>query len=128
MRYPLIDARLKKHIIQHWPSRCTIKTVNYTVTSSNQKLASSYSDVVGMVDIPCRLAPFIETRITDTERRTTQVETKQVQRTCKLSGYYPQIDTRRMVAVIDAIVYSIRANEPDSESLSTRIRLEILTP
>jgi hypothetical protein len=74
------------------------------------------------------MAPFIETRMTDDEQRTQAVEAKIVRRTVKLNGYFPSIDTRRMVAKIDGILFHIRGVEADSMKYSTRLRLEILTP
>lgn len=128
MRYPLIDNYLRKRIMQHWPSRCNIKSVNYTRTASNQQIVSGYTDVVGLYDIPCRVGPFIDTRLTDNERRTDSVTSHILSRRCKLGGYYPTIDTRRMVALIDNTTYQIRGVEHDSEHTHTSLRLEILTP
>lgn len=128
MRYPLIDSRLRKRIMQHWPSRCNIQSVNYTLTASNQKMPGTNTDVVGMFDIPCRLGPFIDTRLTDTEHRTQSILSKSLSRRCKLGGYYPAIDTRRMVAVVDGSLYQIRGVEHDSERAHTSLRLEVITP
>lgn len=128
MRYPLVDNRLRKRIMQHWPSRCNIQSVNYTVTASNQQVPNGYTDIVGLYDIPCRLGPFIDTRLTDNERRTDNVISHVLSRRCKLGGYYPDIDTRRMVASVDGNVYQIRGIEHDSERAHTSLRLEVITP
>lgn len=124
----ILDSRLRVGIPEHWPSLCTIRSVNYTLTASQQRVKGGVSTVAGMINIPCRIAAFIETRMTDDERRTNNVLAKIIRRTLKLNGYFPTIDTRRMVAVVDGTTYEIRGVEHDSEKFSTRLRLEILTP
>lgn len=129
MRHPLVHPKFRNNIPSHWPSRCTIKSITTVYSQAHQKLPSAYVNVTGLVDIECRLAPFIETRITDDEYRRNDLTSEVKRRTAKLNGNYAtQINPVTMVAVIDNIRYSITAVETDSEGFSTRIKLEIVTP
>lgn len=124
----LVDVRLGRDIPNHWPSLCTIQTVNFTASASNQPVPTSATSIAAKTNIPCRLSALIDIRPSDDEIRTTEVQEKKVERTCKLSGYYSDIEVRTQQAVVDGVTYQIRGVEHDSQQFSTRLRLEVIKP
>lgn len=127
-RHPIINKRLTHTIIGHFPSSCTIRTVTYTTTAANQKVPSGYADVLGLTNIPALLAPESDNTLVDNEVRDSSITSNYSRRRLKLNGYFPTIVAIRMVAVVDGVMYKIRGIEADSQSLLTRLRVEIITP
>jgi hypothetical protein len=125
---PLIDPRLRWDIPEIWPSKCTIQQITFTQTASNQDIQSGVTDVTGMKNIPCLMAPLIELRPTDDESRIAQIEDRNQRRQIKLNGYFPTIVSRTMQAVVDGKIWPIRGVEHDSLHFSTRLKVEIVTP
>lgn len=128
----LLDPRLTSQIQEEWSSRCTIQSVvspaSSTQLSGQRFPALSYANVLGMVNIPCRIAPDQRISPTDTEKRTMETIEGVLKRTVKLNGYYPTIKARANRAVVDGTAYLIRGVEHDSERYSTRLQVEIVTP
>jgi hypothetical protein len=124
----LFDSRLLSQLDRHYESSCTIQSVIFTSDNANQDVISSTPDVAGMTLIPCRIGPLIEIRPTDDELRSSDIRARRVERQCKLLGYYPGIIPREMQAVVDGVTYPIRGVEHDGSRMTTRLRLEILTP
>ena|ERR1017187_2357625 len=124
----LIDPRLVQAIPEMWPSLCTIQSIGFTTSASDQQIPSSATNITGMVDIPCRMAPIMLYRPTDDEIRTSEVEEVFERRQLLLNGFFPQIVNRIMQAVVDGVVWPIRGVESDSQRLNTRLKLEQITP
>lgn len=125
MVHPLLQSKL----IASFPSLCTIQTPNTTTEGSGQRTPTgSGTNVSGLTDIPCRIAAFAEeAQPRDTEKRGATTETD-VMRIAYLSNYYPTIQPRTHLALIDTVLYKIRGAESDSEQAFTRLSLEILKP
>lgn len=126
--HSILDPRLRVAIPEHWPSTCTIQTVNTTVSASNEPVPSGATDVSTLKNIPCRIGPRIEVSVSDNEQRSDRVLEQFNRRQAKLNGYFPQIVPRLMQAVVDGVVYGIRGVEHDSERFSTRLNLENVEP
>lgn len=125
----LFDTRLNKAIEGLYPSLCTIQIVTTSVSASNQKVPTGATDIEGLINLRGRMAPMSAIGgITDKETRSGGIVSRVVERLLKLDGYYPQIDTRRMQAVVDGVVYQIRGVDSDSQHFNTRLRLEIVKP
>jgi hypothetical protein len=128
MRTPLLHSKLQTNTPLHWPTTCTIQAYTFAQSMAGQSLPTGLTDVAGLADIPCRLAPYIENIITDPEMRSANVTETIRRRTAKLNGIFPTIDGIRMIALIEGIVYQIRGVDFDSQSFSTRLRLEVVKP
>lgn len=127
----IIDPRLRASLDNFYESRCTIQLAQYVQTAANQKVldpAQPWVNVVGMVNLLCRLSPLIEIRPTDNEQRSADMLSKTRARQCKLQDYFPAIQVRDMRAVVDGEAYSIVGVEHDGSKFTTRLRLEILLP
>lgn len=129
MRFPpLVHPAFKFSLPNHWPSRCTVQLVTYTVSAARQQLPSTPTNVSGLVNLRCRLGPIILDRPTDNEIRGGSVTEQYIRRQLKLDGYYPQIIPRVHVVVVEGDTYLVRGNESDSERFSTRLTLEVIHP
>lgn len=124
----LIHPKLRTNLKDHWPSLCTIQSVNYTEEGTGQETSTSESSVTGMVNLPCRLGPLVEVTPTDDERRTSSMSVGYSRRNLKINAYLPQITPEAMVALVDGVKYQIRGVDSDSEHFSTRLRLEVVEP
>ena len=125
----ILDPRLMSTLRDSsFPSRATFRTVTFTTNAANQPVPNGGTPIPAMTGIPCRIGPLIELRPSDTEVRTAQIQEKQEHRQLKLSGYFPQIQTRVMDAVVDGVPYRIVGNEADSQLFCSRLRLEAITP
>jgi hypothetical protein len=122
------DNRLLASLRDHFPSRCTIVTQDYTPSAANEQVPSGETAVAGLVDISCRLGPLIEIRPTDSENRGADVSVIRIARQCKLLGHYSEIQPNVHKAVVDGISYPIVGVESDGSQLTTRMRLEIIQP
>lgn len=129
MRHPFMDSRLRGHIPQHWPTSCTILIPLVLPSESNQpELTGAYSEVDGMVDIPCIFGPVSGIRVTDLEERNSNIQSTVEKRTCKLNGYFPTIQVRGNVARVNGEIWQIRGVEHDYLKFSTRLSLEQVSP
>lgn len=128
MRRPLVDPRLYQRNENHWPSICTIQTANTSVSGSGQKTKTgTFTNVAGLVSIPCRIAPVSQLNVSDKEARAETIQALYSQRELKLNGFFPQIQPRTMLAFVDGVRYEIRGVESDSQSFSTRMLVEIIS-
>ena len=124
----LIDPRLRSSISDaHAPSRCTVQTITYTNSASNQPIPTGAVDLAGVVNVECSLGALIRLRPTDTQVRTGGVEDVRTLRQCRLNGYFPVV-VPGMQAVVDSVIYPIIGVDCDSLRFSTRLRLEIIEP
>ncbi len=122
----LIDSRLRNGIPDVWPSLCTIQSKVYSFSGSNQLTPVAYNDVVGQVNIPCRLAPRFIGRVEYDEKRTDRMTSVYNQRELMLNAYLPSIQVRDQVATVDSVTYQIRGLDVDGQKFLTRLRVEIV--
>lgn len=124
---PVVDPRLSASLGNFYPSKCTVQLLNETDTPGGP-VPGAPTNIIGMINLQCRLGPLILIRPTDTEdrtgRNTTEIKTRQL----KINGYFPQIDAATMQIVVDNETFSILGNEEDGNQLSTRLRLEVIRP
>lgn len=123
--HPLLQQKMRGS----FPSSCTIQTPNTTTEASGQKTPTGAgTNVVGLIGLSCRIAAFAEeAQPKDYEKRGPTTETVKM-RICYLQNYYPAIQPRTHLALVDTILYKVRGVEHDSEQGFTRLSLEILKP
>ena len=126
----LLDPRLHQSLGEFWPDLATIQIIVTVADAANQPVVQSpiTGSVLGMDAIPCRIGPMIQVRPTDEEVRDGKITDLILHRELKLSGYFPTITAHIMQAVVKGITYKIVGVESDSQSFSTRLRLEIIKP
>lgn len=128
-RRPLIDQRLKNALPNHWPSRCSIQSVNFTSSTSGQEIPGAGTDIEGLTDLECRMGPVSLGTPLDDEMRTQEITEGRTRRILWINGYYvPQIESSTMQAVVDGVIFNIIAVESDSQKCYTRLRLEDMQP
>ena len=92
--------------------------------------AGTYTNVAGLVNIPCMDAPLRDGVITALENKSLQeIESKGL-RHMALNGYYPAVlsgwpDGWR--CIVDGLVYDIFGAEADSQTTQTRVKLQLVT-
>jgi len=123
----IFDSRLRTAIPEVWPSRCTIRTATVTVNAANQPVITGYTSVARMINLECRMAPFITLRPDDTQIREQAVTENLNRRNCKLNSYQPTI-VNDMYCLIDGVNYKIVGVEADGSHFSTRLHLELIAP
>ena len=123
----IIDSRLRIAIPEVWPSRCTIRTPTTSVNAANQPVITGYASVAGMINLECRMAPFITLRPDDTQIRDQQVTENLNRRNLKLNSYQPTI-VNDMYALIDGVNFKVVGVEHDGSHFSTRLHLELIAP
>ena len=125
----IIDPRMQNAIPDLWPSRVSFFNVVTTPNVEGQPVVTTYTAIPSMTNLECRLAPFFshQGRVTDNEIRGSKITELFQYRTCKINGNIPAVP-RKMVAVVNEIMYQVRGVEQDSQSFCTQVRLEILKP
>lgn len=111
-------------------SRCTVQEPSETLTTAGVPVGT-YSNVTGLVDIPCMAAPpAIDKAIAGVERRgVSQIQAEGFWHVL-LDRYYASLVEGWRVgwrAVIDGIQYNIAAVDHDSQLQMTRISAERVT-
>jgi hypothetical protein len=91
-----------------------------------------YSQVPGLVNIPCMNAPESVGNILATEVKTISEIISLSIRHVLLNGYYSQLDgqnwgTISWHAIVDGIEYDLLAAERDSQFSQTRLKLRLVT-
>jgi hypothetical protein len=94
-----------------------------------------YTDVAGLIDIPCTAPPASTSDIQATEVRTLEEITASELHHVLLAGYYPTLDAGwrgenadgkgAWIALIDGVNYTISGVESDSQSTQTRVRVKL---
>jgi hypothetical protein len=74
------------------------------------------------------MAPYNYRTPADGEDITSAVIEGKTLRNLKINGYFPEIEARTMVAIVDGVEYMIRTVEADSQMYCTRLKLEIVEP
>lgn len=124
----VIDPRLRGAIPEHWESLCTIQDAVSVENAVHEFIPTgAYTDVQGMVNIPCRIGPLITVRPTSAEVPQDTVTGQVVRRQLKLNGYFPGITVLQQ-AVVDGVAYPINGVESDGSKFSTRLYLEVVEP
>jgi hypothetical protein len=106
-----------------FPNLCTIQAIPGTLDSLGAPI-TTFSDVSGLVDIPCHSAPpaIEQVRGSDELRMKDRVDVRQ-QRHVLLSGYFPTI-VQNMRAVVDGEAWNIIGVESDAFNSQTRLMAE----
>ena len=115
----IIDPRFSNSLSIGFPNLTTIQDVNTTSSKSGQPIETSDTDIAGLVDLPSNL---VYTRAN--EERDSKVEAKVRTATDKINGYYPQITSRAMRAIVDGVMWRIRGVEFDTLQKFTTLNLE----
>lgn len=108
-------------------SVCTIQQPSGTLDASGQP-DGLYTNVTGLVSIPCMSAPVSMARIAATEVKALEEILSLQVRHVLLDGYYPTIAAgvgNGWRAVIDGTTYDLMGAESDSQSQMTRINVRI---
>ena len=114
-------SRFLAELHDAFPSLCTIQTG--AITYSNEgDIVQAWANVVGLIDIACRVSPASagrETHATDmTYSTTTHIIT--------LAGRYDTILPHQR-AVVDGTAYDIEAATGDGSGVMTRLATRIVT-
>ena len=110
-------TRLGAHF---FPSLATIQVVTLTPDSFGEPL-ESWNPLAGHADIPCRIAP-----VNASERASPNMTVAETTHTAILAGHYPTLKPTHQ-AVIDLTPYDIVGVEHDSQGITTRLRLRIVS-
>lgn len=113
-----------------WTTTATIQLILTKTNAANQEvpIPTGAQNIPGLVEIPCRLASLVKERPTGDLTRGGMVQEYHERRHCVLQGYHPEIRSDEMQAVIDGVIYPIRAVEHDGNRVNTRIKLEVVRP
>lgn len=114
--HPGLLAKLQPNF---YPSLCTI-AVPSTVQDEFGEETATLTPVVGMTNIPCRVAP----RGVNEVRQTEQIYTEATHHVA-LNGHYPGI-ANTMAAQIDGVTYDIEGVEHDGNQKTTRVYLRLV--
>lgn len=107
-------------------SLCTIQSPNNVLGPSGQPDLTQYTDVTGMVAIPCKSAPVSNIRIQATEvKALAEIMSAQL-RHILLAGYFPDIANHtEWRAVVDGVAWDILGAESDSTYQMTRLEVKL---
>jgi len=110
-------------------SLCTLQSPSTSINPDGTPV-NSYSNVSGLVDIPCMDAVLSDAAIQATESKTLQEILAKTFRHVLLNGYYPTVLDgvgAGWQAVVDGVAYDLLGAEPDSQSQMIRLKLQIAT-
>jgi hypothetical protein len=117
-------------------SLCTFQKPTGAVGGTGAAL-NTYSNVPGLVDIPCMDAPPSPIRVTASETKAVTDVMAYEMRHVALNGWYPAVysgwrgndaeGTGPWQAVIDGIAFDILGVETDSQKTQTRLELKLST-
>lgn len=118
--HPDLLTRLQAN---HYAGLCTIQQATETVDSYGAPTASSWANLTGHVNLPCRVAP-------DNRTKQEMVGTALAPQVVygyiiALSGHYPTI-SEKMRAMVGSQTHNIQAVEHDGQSKTTRLRTQIV--
>ena len=99
------------------------------ILDSSGAPSGTFTDEVGLIDIPCMKAPPNTGSVSAQEARSLpEIETRGLFHVM-LNGYYPTVVAnwpKGRRAVVDGTAYNIRGAEPDSQMTQTRLDLELV--
>lgn len=92
----------------------------------------NYTNVTGLVNIPCMDAPPSPASLTATEVKALQEIMSKGIRHLLLNGYYPETSPDGQIptswrATVDGVIYDVLGVEHDSQNTQTRLHLQIVT-
>lgn len=121
MPVSIIDSRMLGRLAtKFYPSSVTMQTRTDTRDSYGQPIPS-WANVVALTSLPCRIAA-ISADEQPGPNKTLVTATHSI----NLAGYYSTI-TVLMRAVVSAVNYDIIAVEHDSEHVTTRLRVKLVS-
>ena len=118
-RMPVIDSRMVGNLADFFPSTCSIQEKVTTDDATGHSIPA-WSDVAGLTDLPCRIAP----KGGDEFRKPDMTYGVNV-RTIEIAGYYDTI-TIVMRVLWGFIEYDILLIEHDGQSEMTRLTVELV--
>jgi head-tail adaptor len=116
----IVSPLLADRLVTFYPSQMTIQSRTDTRDSYGQPIPA-WANVVGLVSLPCRIAA-----VNADERPGPDKTIVTVTHHTSIAGYYPTI-TVAMRAVDGGVFYDIVAVEFDSELVTTRLRVKLVS-
>jgi cytochrome bd-type quinol oxidase subunit 1 len=110
-------------------SLCTAQAPAGTKTPYGQP-DGTFSNVAGLVNIPCMDSVLATGTIEATEVKELQDIMSKAFRHVVLNGWYPQFIPGAAIGwrvIVDGIVYDLLGAEQDSQSSQTRLKLQLVT-
>jgi len=114
-----IHPTLTSVLADFFPQGCTIQQASISQDAAGAEIRA-YADVIGLVDVACRVAPA-----QGGERNTAEMTYLDATHRIVLAGSYPQI-TEAMRAVVDGQAYDILLSALDAEGAITRLSVKLV--
>lgn len=125
--YSLSQIMLQAQLPGIFPSLCTVQSPD-TAQGPTGNPAGTFSNVSGLVDIPCMDAPPSMARIQATEVKVVEDIMSKGLRHVMLNQSFddaPNWSGRGYRVVVDGIVYDLLGAENDSQEVMTRLDLQL---
>lgn len=118
-------------------SLCTIQQPSGTFTTDGAP-DGNFTNVAGLVDLPCMDAVLSDGSITATEARELEEILSKSYRHVSLNGYYPTLISGAVLmggpggaalgwqAIVDGVTYNLIGAEADSQGTQTRLKLQLV--
>jgi hypothetical protein len=122
---PLIHPSLMASLRNCFPSSCDIQAA----TSSRDSFggdSQTWANVSGLTSLASMIVPASLGRPERQEQRQVNMTVKTVTHIISLQGSYPSITTA-LRAVVSSINYNILSAEQDSQGVTTRLLVELVT-
>ncbi len=124
MAMPLVHPRLLATMAPtFYISTCTIQVATETPDALGQPIPA-WADVVGLVALPCAVAPFGGSTEASQHNRSDSI-IDAATHAIAIAGYYPTI-VNKMRAVVAGMNYDIVGAETDSHAKMTRLRVVLV--
>jgi head-tail adaptor len=122
----LIDPRMLTRLMPaYYADTVTIQQRTDTADSYGQMIPA-WANVADLINLPCRIAPLVVSTPEYAERALQDKTIVTVTHHITIAGYYPAI-TVLMRAGDGGTNYDIVAVEYDSEHVTTRLRVKVVT-
>jgi hypothetical protein len=115
MTRPIFDGRMMERLTDFYSSVCTIQSPTETQDAVSGSYTTTWGDVVGLVALPCALAPNGGVEVKQTDQ--TYVISNY---TLSLRSFHPEIK-EKWQAIVDAITYEILLVQAGSMGGITRV-------
>ena len=131
LQYPLSQVMPQVTATVGWPSLCTIQSPD-TAQGPTGNPVGTYSNVAGLVNIPCRDSVPSTARIQATELKELADIMSKGLRHMLLNGYYPQATPDGQIpsywrANVDGVIFDIIGVEHDSQNIQTRLEMQVVS-